>query len=301
MCRNCETKPVIFLTNNKKGLCKSCFFRYFERKFSRTISQFKLIEPNEKIGVAISGGKDSLTLLYLLNKLKSKKRFRIEALLIDEGINGYRDNTIKDARKFCRNLKIKLNIVSYRKEFGYTLDALIKKLKMKPCSICGVFRRYLINKYSRKLKFDKIAMGHNLDDEVQSIMMNQFRNNQEVSARLGPITGIKSEKKFIRRIKPLYMLTEKEVMTYAYLRSFNLKFCECPYNTEAYRISVREFINNFESKYPGTKHSMINSFMETLPLLKMKYKNSSEIKYCRKCKEPSSKDVCQACEIRSKL
>ena len=91
MCRNCETKPVIFLTNNKKGLFKSCFFRYFERKFSRTISQFKLIEPNEKIGVAISGGKDSLTLLYLLNKLKSKKRFRIEALLIDEGINGVKE------------------------------------------------------------------------------------------------------------------------------------------------------------------------------------------------------------------
>ena len=226
MCKRCELNPVIFLPNNTKGLCKSCFFKYFERKFNRTISQFKLIEPNERIGVAISGGIDSLSLLYLLNKLKSKKRFSIEALLIDEGIKGYRDKIIKDAKKFCKQLNVKLNIVSYKDEFNYTLDELIKKLKMKPCSICGVFRRYLINKYSRKLNFDKVATGHNLDDEAQTILMNQFRNNPEISARLGPITGIKDNKKFIRRIKPLYLLSEKEVTCYAYFRNFNITFCE---------------------------------------------------------------------------
>ena len=132
--------------------------------------------------------------------------------------------------------------------------------------------------------------------------MNQFRNNPEVSARLGPITGIEDDKKFVRRIKPLYMLTEKETTTYAYLKNFNLKFCECPYNTEAYRISVREIVNRMEEKYPGTKHSILKSFLEILPLLKEKYKGSKyEIKYCGKCKEPSSKDICQKCEILSKL
>ena len=301
MCKNCELKPVVFLTNNTKGLCKSCFFRYFERKFNKTISQFKLIEPNEKIGVAVSGGKDSLTLLYLLNGLKEKRRFSIEALLIDEGIKGYRDKTIEDAKKFCKDLNVKMTIVSYKDEFGYPLDEMLKKLKMKPCSICGVFRRYLLNKYSRKLGFDKIATGHNLDDEVQSLLMNQFRSNPEVSARLGPITGIKDEKKFVRRIKPLYLLLEKEVATYTFLKKFEIKFCECPNNTEAYRIHVRTFINNFESKFPGTKHSIINSYLEIMPMLKEKYKNVEEIKYCKKCEEPSSKDVCQACEIRSKL
>ena len=301
MCKNCELNPVILLPNNTKGLCKSCFFRYFERKFNKTIAQFKLIGPNERIGVAISGGKDSLTLLYLLNKLKSKKRFTIEALLIDEGIKGYRDNTIKDAKKFCKELGVKLNIVSYRDEFGYPLDMMIKKLKMKPCSICGVFRRYLINRYSRKLKFDKIATGHNLDDEVQSVMMNQFRNNPEISARLGPITGIKDNKKFIRRIKPLYLLSEKEVTTYSYLKNFKLKFCECPYNTEAYRINVREFINKFEEKYPGTKHSIINSFLEILPVIREKFRNAEEIRYCKKCSEPCSNEICKACGIRSKI
>ena len=301
MCRQCESKPVIILSNSAKGLCKSCFLKYFERKFNRTISQFKLIEPNQKIGVAISGGKDSLSLLYLLNRIKDRKRFRIEALLIDEGIKGYRDKTIKDAKRFCRELKVKLTIVSYRNEFGYTLDQMLKKLKIKPCSICGVFRRYLLNKYSRRLKFDKLATGHNLDDEVQTILMNQFRSNQEISARLGPITGIKDDSKFVRRIKPFYLITEKETTTYAYLKNFNIPFCECPNNTQAYRIEVRNFINNFEQKYPGTKHSIINSFLEILPSLKEKYRNYEEIKYCSQCKEPSSKETCQACELRSKL
>ena len=299
MCKNCEIKPVIVI--NTRNFCKSCFFKYFEKKFNKTISQFKLIEPHEKIGVAVSGGKDSLTLLYLLNKLKEKRRFTIEALLIDEGIKGYRDDSIRDAKKFCKDLNVKLNIIPFKKEFKYPLDKLTKKLKLKPCSICGVFRRYLLNKYSRELRFDKIATGHNLDDEVQSILMNQFRNNPEISARLGPLTGIKTNKKFIRRIKPLYLLTEKEVTTYVFLKKFNIKFDECPYNIEAYRISIRELINQFENKYPGTKHAMIKSFLEILPSLKEKYKTKHEIKYCKTCEEPCSGEVCKACEIRSKL
>lgn len=301
MCRKCDIKPVIVLQNNRAGMCKSCFFKYFERKFNRTISQFKLIEPNEKIGVAVSGGKDSLSLLYLLDKIKDRKRFRMEALLIDEGIKGYRDKTIKDAKRFCKELGIKLTIVSYKDEFGCTLDQMLKKLNMKPCSVCGVFRRYLLNKYSVKLNFDKLATGHNLDDEVQTILMNQFRSNQEVSARLGPITGIKENKKFVRRIKPFYLITEKETATYSYLKNFNIPFCECPNNAHAYRIEVRNFINNFEQKYPGTKHSIINSFLNILPSLKEKYKNQEEIKYCRICGEPSSRNACQACELKSKL
>ena len=299
MCKNCDIKPVIVI--NTRNFCKSCFFKYFEKKFNKTISQFKLIEPNEKIGVAVSGGKDSLTLLYLLNKLKEKRRFTIEALLIDEGIKGYRDNSIRDAKEFCKDLNVKLNIIPFKKEFKYPLDILIKKLDLKPCSICGVFRRYLINKYSRKLKFDKIATGHNLDDEVQSVLMNQFRNNVEISARLGPLTGIKTNKKFVRRIKPLYLLTEKEVTTYVFLKKFNIKFDECPYNTEAYRISIRELINQFENKYPGTKQAMIKSFLEVLPTLKEKYKSKYEIKYCKECKEPCSGEICKVCEIKSKL
>src|SRR3989338_1379182 len=124
---------------------------------------------------------------------------------------------------------------------------MVKKFKNKtPCSFCGVFRRYLLNYGSKKFKFNKLATGHNLDDEYQSILMNQFRNNPEVSARLGPITGIILDKKFVRRIKPLYFVTEKETTTYSFLKKFPVEYSECLvpgyFDSKSFNMSLTEFL-----------------------------------------------------------
>jgi tRNA-5-methyluridine54 2-sulfurtransferase len=297
MCNRCKTKPVIKLPNSEISLCKACFLKYFERKVRKTIRQYKLFKKGQHIGIALSGGKDSLTTLYILNKItKPQKITKLTAIAIDEGIKGYRDETLKFAKKICKELDIPLRTTSYKKEFGKTLDQILRKNKIKPCTVCGVFRRFLLNKHAQRLNFDIIATGHNLDDEAQSILMNQFRNNISASARLGPITGIKSDKKFIRRIKPLYFLTEKEIMTYAYIKNLATPFNECPYSKDSYRGEIRNLINNFDKKYPSSKHAIINSFIETLPLLKKGYK-SGELKYCKSCGEPSSKEICQTCNL----
>ena len=298
VCKNCLEKPVINLTNNNIKLCKQHFIRYFERKVLNLIKEYKLVERNDKVGVALSGGKDSLTVLNILNNLKKKIRiFDLEAIAIDEGIKDYRDKTLITAKKFCEDNKIKLHIFSYKKEFGDTLDNFLKKSKFKSCSVCGPFRRYLLNKKSKELGFNKLATGHNLDDEAQTIMMNYFRRNIETSARLGPITGIVKDKRFIRRIKPLYFMTQKEVATYAFLKGLIDEFNECPHSSDSYRGDVMEMLNNFEAKYPGTKHSIITSFVEMLPLLKENYKNFMPINECKSCGEPCSQEICQTCKI----
>ncbi len=305
VCKKCKIGPVIRLPNSNVELCKNCFTKYFEKKVVKTIDKYELIKNNDKIAVACSGGKDSLSTLHLLNLYRQKKRnIELVAISIDEGIKGYRDDTLKKVKKFCKESDIKLYIYSFKKEFGFTLDQAIKKLRkkgIKPCSVCGVFRRYLLNKYSRKLKVNKLATGHNLDDEAQAILMNQFRNNVEVNARLGPITGVVEYKGFVKRIKPLYFLTEKEVMTYAFLKNLTLKLNECSYVVDSYRNSVRNMLNDFESKYPGTKHSIIQSFVEVLPLLKKHYKSGKDIKRCKRCREPCSLDMCQACHYKEML
>ena len=297
-CKICIEKPVMKLTNSNVQLCKQHFIRYFERKVLNTIRNYKLIEKNDKIGVAISGGKDSLTVLNILNLLKNKtKKFEIEAIAIDEGIKGYRDKTLETAEKFCKENDIKLHVFSYKDEFGDTLDNFLKKVNMKACSMCGPFRRYLLNKKSKELGFTKLATGHNLDDEAQTIIMNYFRRNIETSARLGPITGIVKDKRFIRRIKPLYFMAQKEVATYAFLKGLTDEFVECPHSTDSYRGEIMKMLNDFEAKYPGTKNSIITSFMEILSLLRESYKNFMPIHDCEICGEPCSQNICQTCKI----
>lgn len=301
-CKKCEEKPVIQLPNSNIKLCKSCFIKYFEKKTFRTIKKYNLINRKEHIMVAVSGGKDSLSLLHLLNRFALKKiEFKLSALLIDEGIKGYRDHTIKFAKEFCKKNKIKLEIVSYKDVTGKTLDSIKKQFPNTiACSMCGVLRRYLLNKRSRELGADKLATGHNLDDESQSIVMNMFRHNIALSARLGPITGMKRYRRFVPRIKPFYFLTEKEIATYAFLNEAMTGFNECTYCIESNRFMIRDMLNDMESKYPGTKHSIVASFLEMLPLLKEKYKNQ-EINSCKICGEPASSDTCNACKLMQKI
>ena len=296
----CGEKEIISLTSGER-LCKSHFTEYFENKVFKTIRRFDLIGKEENLGVAISGGKDSLTVLTILNKLsKQNPKIKITAIAIDEGISGYRDKTLITAQKFCDENGIKLNIFSYKEDFGLTLDGMLKILNVKPCTICGIFRRYLLNKKSRELKLTKLATGHNLDDECQSILMNQMKNNIESSARLGPKVGIVSDDKFVQRIKPLYLCTEKEATTYAFVNGLLDNFNECPNAIHSFRAQVRDALNDLENKFPGTKYSIVNSFLETLPMLKQKFKGEM-IQICARCSEPSSNDVCSACGYLEKL
>lgn len=288
----CDKNPAI---KTNRNFCKRCFLQYIEKKIAKTIRKYDLINRKDRIACCTSGGKDSTVMLYLINK-----HFKnVFALAIDEGIKGYREKTLADLKKFCKKHKIKLYVFSFEKEFGYSLDQIAKKLKTKPCTLCGVLRRYLLNKKAKELKATKLVTGHNLDDEAQSILMNQFRRNMALSARLGPKTGVTTDKRFIQRVKPLYFCTEKETASYAFLQEFLDKFNECPYVSEAFRADVRDMLNKLEGKYPGIKNSIVNSFLEILPLLKKKY--HGKIGSCENCSEPSAKELCRACEILEKL
>ena len=326
MCSQCEKAAVYVLQNGKK-LCKRCFTRYYEKKVFETIRKFGLINKDDKIAIACSGGKDSTSLLYLINKFTSERNMtKPEALAIDEGIHGYRNKTLEELKEFCSKFDINLHIFSFKEEFGFSLqEALVKasrkKLGINSCYICGIFRKYLINKKARELGFTKLATGHNLDDEAQTILINQIKGNVALSAKLGPRTGLiegngKNGNGFVQRVKPLYMCTEKENMIYSVVNGIAPGFVECPLQ-QSYRFEVRDWLNNFEAKHPGAKRAIVNSFLELLPLLKERYKNEflngfenekGNVKRktiasiaCKKCGEPSNREICKACELVKKL
>ncbi len=309
-CHKCDQKAVIKLQHG--GMCKQHFITYFEDKVLKTINKFQLIRYDDKICVAASGGKDSLTVLYLVKKYLQKNNFPLEnlnALIINEGIADYREKTLQDLKDFCKQYDIKLTIASFEKQFGKTLDEAFpiinKETKKKPCNICGVWRRYLLNKHAKELGATKLVTGHNLDDESQAIMMNMFKANTKLAAKLGPISGVEDHTDFVRRVKPLYFCSEKETRLYTFLKGFKVEYTECPNVNQSYRAEVRDLLNTFEEKFPGTKTGIINSFLDLLPLLKqreIKIKdNVTKIKSCEQCQEPCNGMVCNACKLKNTL
>ncbi len=284
-CSKCKEK-AIFLNPN---FCKKHFIDYFENKVKKTIKDYGLFSKKDKIAVACSGGKDSTTILFILKK----SGFNVEALAINEGIDSYRNHTLVDLKKFCKENKVKLKVVSFKEEFGNTLDEMLKQRK-NPCTVCGIFRRNLMNRYSKD--YDKIVTGHNLDDEAQAVMMNLFTANVDLLDKSNPKS--KKIKGFTQRIKPLYFCSEKEVAAYALLKGFEVGFTECPYVHKAFRHDVRSALNNFEEEHKGTKLNILKKHLKNISKIKT---SSESIAYCSECGEPSRGKICKACKLLSEI
>ena len=302
-CSLCKAKAVIYRKYEGRALCKKHFLESIEKKFLKTIRKYELVKRGDKVAVGISGGKDSATLLYLLTKFQDKLGIEVEAILINEGIEGYRNLTIHYAEKLASKLKIPLHIVSFKDHIGKDLDEMVKisrekKLELTPCTICGVFRRLLLEKKAKEIKATKLAIGHNLDDEAQSILANYFKGDLIRAARLGPKPHV-IEGVFVQRIKPLIDIPEKEVALYALLRNLPVDFAECPYAQGSYRWDVRELINKFELKHMGTKQNIVRTYEKIMPCIRESLPKT--INRCEKCGMPTSRRICKACEIKDLL
>jgi uncharacterized protein (TIGR00269 family) len=302
-CSGCKAGAIYFRANEGRHYCKKCFTRNIEKRVKTTISKFNLIEPNDRIVVALSGGKDSSNMLYVLNKIfKNNSKIKLIAITIDEGIKGYRDESIKGAKTFCKQLGVEHYLLSFEERFGTNLDKIAKKTgKDGMCSICGVLRRYLLNEKARELKASKVATGHNLDDECQSILMNLIKGDLLRLARSGPNPKIKDHSKFVQRIKPLIMIPERESALCALVNEIPAYFSECPYAVfNSLRSETQNFLNRLENKSSGVKYSLLRSAERLSPFLKDVFRKD-EIRICKKCGEPTSGNICKTCLMIDKI
>ena len=287
-----------------KVYCADHFTSYFERKTLDTISKYNLFRSGEHVIVAVSGGKDSLSLLYILNKYGDSLGIRVTALLIDEGIKGYRDITIKDFKEINRKINAEYRIITYKDVFGLTLDEILEVSKEKglptyACSYCGVFRRYLLNLGARWIGGDVLATAHNLDDIIQTYLLNIFTNSIERILHLHPRTESASHIKFIHRVKPFYEVLEMETTLYAMLNGLYPRFLECPYAPDAFRNDIRSFINQLEEENPGIKYKILESLLTTLE--RYGAKKPPKINSCKICGEPTSQEICRTCRYLDDL
>lgn len=303
VCDICSRRKAFFLRPySGVKLCRKCFVGSIEDKVRATISRYQMFKFDDKIAVAVSGGKDSVSLLHILSKIERKyTKAELVAVTVDEGISGYRDEALEIVTENCEKLDIEHLAVSFKELFGYTLDQMVKRLKGQgaekstPCAYCGVLRRKALNMAARRLKADKLATAHTLDDETQTILLNIFHGDVLRIAKEKPVTD-DVHPKLVRRVKPYCEIPERETSLYAYVKGIRFQSSLCPYASEALRNDARMMLNMLEEKHPGIKFTIFSSIERIRPALE-EMASKEGLGECSECGEPTTDKVCRTCQL----
>ena len=307
VCTLCVRNDAVFgRSYSGENLCGRCFCRTIEDRVRKTISKYEMLGQKDKFMVAVSGGKDSVTLLHILSKIeKAFPNVAFCAGTVDEGIRDYRDEALRIAERNCRKLGVEHVVTSFKQLFGYELDEIVALLRKRgesgltPCSYCGVLRRKAINMLAREAGVDKLVTAHSLDDETQTMLLNVVHGDPLRIARSKPVLDV-IHPKFVQRVKPLCLVPEKEVAFYAYLKGIEFQCIDCPYAQTALRNDIRTMLNRMEHKHAGTLFTVFRSMEKIRPALEA-YVEDVKLNDCKLCGEPTIGDLCRACEMLQEL
>lgn len=297
VCR--EQKAQLKRPKTGELICKSCFFNVFETEIHETIVNSNLFKRGEKVVIAASGGKDSTVLAHIMKTLNDRYDYGLDLYLlsIDEGITGYRDDSLETVKRNKEQYQIPLKIVSYKELYGWTMDEIVKQIGLKNnCTFCGVFRRQALDRGCELLGADKMVTGHNADDIAETVLMNILRGD---FARLKRCVSIVTHDKAggkIPRAKPFKYTYEKEIVMYAYFKKLDYFSTECVYSPNAYRGFAREYLKDLEKIRSQSIIDIIKS-AENFEYETAKRPNIKEQKLmnCEKCGYISSQKICRAC------
>lgn len=261
-CAICETsKAAIIRPKNRQKLCKECFFTTFEDEIHQTITSNSLFAPGDRIAIGASGGKDSTVLASVLKTLNERHKYGLDLILlsIDEGIKGYRDDSLETVKRNALQYDMPLKIVGYDELYGWTMDQVVETIGKKGnCTYCGVFRRQALDRGAKMLGIQHVVTGHNADDVAETILMNLLRGDLPRLARsTNIITGDATSD--VRRSKPLKYAYEKEIVLYALHKKLDYFSTECIYSPEAFRGSARTLIKNLEKLRPSAILDVVRS------------------------------------------
>ncbi|MDP2900710.1 MAG: TIGR00269 family protein [Candidatus Bathyarchaeota archaeon] len=292
-CTKCHERPSVFhRAYSGERLCPACFKSSLKERVQGAINRFRMLDHWSRVAVALSGGKDSLTLLHILKEIEDETHGSdLIAITVDEGIAGYRDEAVGIAERACRRLGVEWRLVSFRDLFGRSMDEIAAEDRvLGACTFCGVLRRRALNEAARQAGADRLATGHTLDDMAQSALLNLLRGDVGKMATLDP--GGSTSPGFVRRIKPLCEVPERETALYAYLGGFELQGVTCPYAGEAMRGDARAFLSQMEARRPGTLFTTYNTALKLIPAT-----SAQAMKTCTICGEPSTGDTCRVCQL----
>lgn len=278
ICEACkDARAAVIRPKNSQKICKKCFLSVFETEIHETIVVNKLFRPGERVAIGASGGKDSTVLASVLKTLNERHEYGLDLVLlsIDEGIKGYRDDSLETVKRNAAQYEMPLEIVGYDQLYGWTMDQVVAQVGKKGnCTYCGVFRRQALDRGAAKLGIKHVVTGHNADDVAETVMMNLLRGDLPRLARATSIVTSSSASD-IKRSKPLKYAYEKEIVLYAHHKKLDYFSTECIYSPEAFRGSARALIKDLEKVRPSSILDIVKSGEDMATLVPPEVASSS--------------------------
>lgn len=303
-CRKCGEKASLNMRQHKLALCKEHFLEWLPEQTERTIQRYRMFARDDRILVAVSGGKDSLSLWDILWRLG----YQADGLYIDLGIDGghsYSRESRRLSETFAAERDLKLIVVSIEQEGGAGIPEaarLTARGRDKPCSLCGLTKRHLMNRAAREGGYTVLATGHNLDDEAAVLFGNTLGWRVGYLARQGPV--LEARPGLVRKVKPLCRFYEREMAAYALLRGIEYIYEECPFAEGATSIYYKELLNRLEADRPGAKLSFYLDFLRAREQMAFREDGQEQVELhpCPTCGQPTSAPgECAYCRTWSKV
>ena len=290
-CLKCRADAWVEVRRHNAAYCNTCFVGFFRDQVDRAIRGHRMFSHAERVLVAVSGGKDSLALWDVL----LEGGYQAAGLYIDLGIGEYSAESKRMTEQFAASRGATLHFVGLQEEFGYTIDLVEAQTGRKPCSGCGLTKRYLFNRRAAELGYDVVATGHNLDDEAATLLGNILHWQTGYLARQSPVLEAE-EAGLVRKVKPLYRLSEHETAAYAVIRGIDYVVEECPNAVGARSMLYKDALNVLEERSPGAKQSFLLGFLERgRPAFSAT--DEHELQPCADCGQPTTTPRCAFCRL----
>jgi uncharacterized protein (TIGR00269 family) len=293
-CNRCRGPAVIEVRRHNAAYCKYCFIHVFHEQVKRAIRQQDMFSTGDRILVAISGGKDSLALWDVLLDLG----YDATGLYLGLGIGGYSDRSGDVTRAFAADRGAELIVVDLERDYGFDIPTAGRKGARSTCAVCGLSKRYVFNRAALEGGFDVIATGHNLDDEAATLLGNTLRWQTEYIARQTP--ALPGKAGMVKKVKPLFRLSELETAAYAFLRGIDYVVEECPLVAGNTQLRYKDAMNAIESRSPGTKAQFFLGYLERgRPLFTVA--DDAVLSACERCGQPTTGRFCAFCRARAQI
>ncbi|MBX3235429.1 MAG: adenine nucleotide alpha hydrolase family protein [Nitrospiraceae bacterium] len=305
-CTKCptSTRAVIGLPRHNAAFCKACFTEFVHDQVARAIKSQEMFGREDRILVAVSGGKDSLALWHILLTLG----YRADALYVNLGIGGYSEESHRKVQRFAETVAAPkgatLHVHVVEQEAGAGIRELSMVIHRPTCSTCGTIKRYQFNRAAIEHQYDVMATGHNLDDEAARLLGNVLHWQEEYLEKQGPSLPASVEG-FAKKVKPLYRLTEREIAAYAIVNRLDYIVDECPMAKGSKMLLYKDVLNKLETESPGTKQRFYWGFLDKqnkpdAPAESMAEKDQRTLHPCSSCGQPTTADVCTYCKMMAK-